>query len=265
MSETPQGTPVWADGMFPDAEAAKSFYGPVLGWTFRAAESEKGTYTQAYADGKAVAAFVPPLPGREGTPLWCLHLASPDAVAAAARITEHGGRVLLAPVKAGDLGSYCVAADPEGAVFGVWQPGTHKGFEAGMEQVGAYRWAEVVSRDPAADAFYPAVFGYASQQMDDPELDFRVYSAGGGPLLGRVQAEDDYLAGTPAGLNVYFNVAGCDRAVAAAVGHGATVLLAPTDSPFGRFATLTDPQGARFSVLDTTQLAGEVPELTDLP
>ncbi len=65
--------------MFSDVEGAKRFYGDVLGWTFGESSSEYGNYTQAYVDGRAVAAVVPPMPGQEGQSQWCLYLASPDA------------------------------------------------------------------------------------------------------------------------------------------------------------------------------------------
>jgi hypothetical protein len=36
------------------------------------------------------------------------------------------------------------------------------------------------------------------------------------------------------------------------------------DTPFGRFAALSDPQGAAFSVIDVTTTAGEMPQTTDV-
>jgi hypothetical protein len=36
------------------------------------------------------------------------------------------------------------------------------------------------------------------------------------------------------------------------------------DSPFGRFAALSDPQGAPFSVIDMKTTQGEMPEMTDV-
>lgn len=92
MAALPEGTPCWADAMFSDVEGAKSFYGDVLGWTFGEAQSEYGNYTQAYVNGKAVAAVVPPMPGAEGQSAWCLYLASPDAAATAAKIRDKGAR-----------------------------------------------------------------------------------------------------------------------------------------------------------------------------
>jgi hypothetical protein len=36
------------------------------------------------------------------------------------------------------------------------------------------------------------------------------------------------------------------------------------DSPFGRFAALSDPQGASFSVIDMKTTQGEMPTMTDV-
>ena len=38
----------------------------------------------------------------------------------------------------------------------------------------------------------------------------------------------------------------------------------PMDSPFGRFAALSDPQGAAFTVLDPAKREGDMPKLSDV-
>ncbi|MEV8593679.1 VOC family protein [Streptomyces sp. NPDC052012] len=265
MAVPPAGAPCWADAMFTDVEGAKSFYEDVLGWTFGEQSSEYGNYTQAYANGKAAAAVVPPMPGQEGQSQWCLYLASPDVNATAQKIRDNGGEILMEPMEVGDFGAMCLARDPGGAVFGVWQPGTHEGFETDMEQPGAFCWAEIFTREPAkSDAFFPAVFGYTAQQMQDEAMDFRVYNLGERPALGRMEMTDDFPPEVPPYINVYFSVADCDEAVAKATKHGAVLRFGPMDSPFGRFAALTDPQGANFSVIDTTKTEGEMPPMTDV-
>ncbi|MET8829260.1 VOC family protein [Streptomyces sp. NPDC004610] len=265
MTVQPQGTPVWADAMFTDIEGAKNFYAEVLGWTYGEAGSEFGNYTQAFADGRSAAAVMPPMPGQDGVSQWCLYLASPDIAATAAAIRANGGQVLMEPMQVADFGSMCLASDPGGVVFGVWQAGTHQGFEAPSDQHGAYCWAEVFTRDPdKSDAFFPAVFPYTAQQMDDAEMDFRIYSVQGEPVLGRMRMTDDFPPEVPPYINVYFNTTDCDDTVARAVKLGGTVRFGPVDSPFGRFAALSDPYGANFSVLDTTRLTGEVPGMADV-
>jgi predicted enzyme related to lactoylglutathione lyase len=251
--------------MFSDVEGAKSFYGDVLGWTFGEASSEYGNYTQAYADGKAVAAVVPPMPGQEGPSQWCLYFASPDAVATAAKIREHGGEVLMEPMQVGEFGTMCLGREPSGAVFGVWQAGTHEGFEAPMEQPGAFCWAEVFTREPErTDAFLSAVFPYAAKQLQDDAIDFRMFNLGDTTVLGRMKMTDEFPPEIPSYINVYFTVGDCDDAVAKATKLGAVLRFGPMDSPFGRFAALSDPQGASFSVIDVTTTAGEMPKSTDV-
>ncbi|MEU6355132.1 VOC family protein [Streptomyces sp. NPDC047072] len=265
MAVAPEGTPCWADAMFGDVEGAKSFYGDVLGWTFGESSSEYGNYTQAYADGRAVAAVVPPMPGQEGQSQWCLYLASPDAAATAGKIRDNGGEILMEPMKVGDFGTMCLGRDPSGVVFGVWQAGVHEGFEAPPEQRGAFCWAEIFTREPEkSDAFFPAVFGYGAQQIQDDAMDFRMFNLGDDTVLGRMKMTAEFPPEVPAYINVYFNVADCDDAVARATKLGGILRFGPTDSPFGRFAALTDPQGANFSVVDVTTTQGEMPGLTDV-
>ncbi|MFV0137682.1 VOC family protein [Streptomyces sp. HMX87] len=264
MAAPPEGAPCWADAMFGDLEGAKRFYGEVLGWTFGESSSEFGDYTTAYADGKAVAAVVPPMPGQEGRSQWCLYFASEDAAATAGRIRDSGGELLMEPMQVGDFGTMCLARDPGGVLFGVWESGTHQGFEATAEP-GAYCWAEIFARDPGpTDAFFPAVFGYRAKRMEDGEIDFRLFDLGERTVLGRMRMTDDIPAEVPPYINVYFTVADCDEAVSTATGLGGVLRFGPMDSPFGRFATLTDPQGADFSVIDVTTTEGEMPKITDL-
>ncbi|MBW5481115.1 VOC family protein [Streptomyces bambusae] len=272
MKEFPEGAPCWVDAMFKDVEGAKTFYGEVLGWTFGEAASEYGNYTQAYSDGKAVAAVVPPMPGGEDMPsAWCLYFASPDVAQTAEKIKGAGGQLLMEPMQVGSFGSMALAKEPSGAVFGVWQPGEHKGFEK-MGEAGSYCWAEVFTREPAkADAFLKQVFPYAAQKMepgDDPAtagMDFTVFSVGGveNPVLGRMKMDKDFPPDLPPYIQVYFAVPDCDEAVSKAQKLGGQLHFGPMDSPFGRFAALTDQQGAAFAVIDMTTTAGEMPQMSD--
>jgi predicted enzyme related to lactoylglutathione lyase len=250
--------------MFSDVEGAKSFYGDVLGWTFGESSSEYGNYTQAYKDGKAVAAVVPPMPGQEGQSAWCLYFASPDAAATAQKIRENGGAILMEPMQVGDFGTMTLASEPSGAVFGVWQAGTHEGFEA-ISVPGAYAWAEVFTREPAkADAFFAAVFPFTAKQLDEPGMDFRTFNVGEDTVLGRMKMTEEFPPEVPSYVNVYFAVEDCDAAVAKAAERGAVLRFGPLSSPFGRFAALTDPQGASFSVIDLGTTEGDMPKLTDV-
>ncbi|MGW6680092.1 VOC family protein [[Kitasatospora] papulosa] len=264
MAAESEGTPCWADGTFGDLEGAKRFYGELLGWTYGESMPEYGNYTQAHADGRAVAALSPPVPGQEAPNAWCLYLASPDAAATTAKIREHGGEVLVEPMRVGDFGTMVLASDPGGAAFGVWQAGTHRGFEA-QAVPGAFSWAEIYTREPEkADAFFSSVFGYRVKHLDDDAVDFSLYDLGADPVLGRMKMGEEFPPQVPAHLNVYFGVADCDAAVEKAKSLGAQLRFGPMTIPFGRFASLTDPQGAVFSLFDPSTTGGEMPGVTEV-
>lgn len=75
---------------------------------------------------------------------------------------------------------------------------------------------------------------------------------------------DDFPPEVPPYVNVYFGVDDCDEAVARATARGGVLRFGPMDSPFGRFAAISDPQGASFSVIDMSTTQGEMPGMTDV-
>lgn len=245
----PAGVPCWADLTAPDVDAAKAFYAGVLGWTFADTGPEYGGYVLAEVGG-AAAAGIGPLQG--GTPsAWTLYLASADVDATAAAVTEHGGTIHAAPMDVGALGRMIVAADPTGAVFGVWQAGEHIG-SAVVNEPGGLTWEDLRSPDPdAARAFYTALFGYRTDPMEGAPPGYTMFAladeeaplGGMGPMMGADSAPPHWA--------VYFGVADTATAVTAADKGGGTVLMRDFDTPYGRMAGLADPAGAMFWVVQT--------------
>jgi predicted enzyme related to lactoylglutathione lyase len=68
-------------------------------------------------------------------------------------------------------------------------------------------------------------------------------------IAGMMTMPDMVPAEVPAHWLVYFGVADTDATVAKATELGATTIVPPTDIPPGRFAVLTDPDGATFAVI----------------
>ncbi|MFJ5230453.1 VOC family protein [Kitasatospora sp. NPDC088391] len=264
MTARPEGTPVWADAMFADLDGAKTFYGEVLGWTFGAAASEFGQYTQAYKDGRAVAAVVPPMPGQQGHSAWVLYLATNDAAAAAERVRAAGGAVLMEPLRVGTFGSMAIVRDPAGVVFGLWQGGDHEGFEL-RDAPGSYGWAEVFTRDTAAaNSFFPQVFPYRVQKIVDDNVDYSVYLLGDAPALGAMGMGPETPSEVPPSISVYFVVEDCDAAAARVAAAGGQLLFGPLTTAHGRFASFVDPQGAAFSLIDPAAAEGEAPSTIEV-
>lgn len=267
-----EGVPCWADAMLPDLAAGRRFYGELFGWTFTEGTAGYRPYVWARLGGEDVAALVPKSDGRMPT-VWNVYLATGDAAAATARIREAGGRVIVAPRWIDDLGVVATAADPGGAVFGLWQTGSHPGF-ARRGEPGSYGWTEVHTREPrVVDAFYRTVFGYEAEPGPGraPEsgaagarpgpkrpADVVLWSPRGEPtgpghaVAGRVVIGEGPPAELPAHFLTYFVVADCDHASRTAQRLGGRVLHEPEDTPYGRFAVLADNQGAYFAVIDTS-------------
>lgn len=245
----PAGVPCWVDLTVPDVPAAQAFYSTVLGWTFPDLDRDHGGYVVARVDGAAVAGIGPTL--QVGIPAaWTVCLAAPDADATAQAIGAHGGTVLLPPGEVGDLGRLCVAADPTGAVFGVWQAGAQIGVERYSEP-GALAWEDLRSPDPdAARAFYTAVFGYETRALA---------AAGPGYTTFHTPGDDAPLGGmggmfwteVPPHWLAYFGAVDVDAALARAVAAGGSQPMPAHDSPFGRMGTVLDPFGAAFTVAQT--------------
>ncbi|MGW1593531.1 VOC family protein [Streptomyces sp. NPDC002343] len=228
-----EGVPCWVDAQLPDVEAGKRFYGELFGWTFQEAY---GSSVWALLGEDRVAALAPKTDGRMPT-VWTVSFATPDAVALARRITAAGGRMITDPYPAGGLGTAALAADPEGAVFGLWQPGGHRGFGR-RRAPGTFVWAELYTRDTAAaNTFYGDLFHDA------------LFGPGAAPDFGRAEVTEVFPAEMPPHFVAHFRVTGLDDALGTVRRLGGRVQAPPFGTSYGRVAVVTDNQGASFALL----------------
>ena len=244
----PPGVPCWADIQVRDVQAAQDFYSAVLGWSFTEPAEEFGGYVIAQVDGAAAAGIGPQMGGPAA---WTLYLATDDADKTAASIGEHGGTVVMPPGDVGASGRLAIAVDPTGAVFGLWQAGDHIG--AGLVNApGGVTWEDLRSPDPdTARTFYAAVFGHEFAAVPGAPGDYTTFSLPGdagprggiGPLMGQ---------GTSPHWLTYFGVADAVAAAGAAQRAGGAVEVPDFETPFGRMAVITDPDGAVFWVVEAT-------------
>ncbi|MFI9152889.1 VOC family protein [Streptomyces sp. NPDC053367] len=233
-SRVTEGVPAWVDAQLPDVEAGKRFYGELFGWTF---EEWYGGSVRALKGGEPVAALAHKTDGRMPT-VWTVYFASPDIESLARRVREAGGQVVAAPLPVGRLGVSALAADPEGAVFGLWQPGTHPGFGVRHEP-GTFVWAELYARDTAgANVFYGGLFHDA---LFGPDAE---------PDFGRAPVTDVFPTEMPPHFLVHFRVEDCEAALAEVSRLGGRVQAAPFTTSYGTVGVVTDNQGASFAVLE---------------
>lgn len=242
----PDGTPCWMDYGAADLDAAKAFYADLMGWTYTGGEPEFGGYVRAQRDGQDAAGLAPQM-GPDDPPRWTTYFASADANAAAIRITEAGGTVLMPPMDVGPFGRMLIALDPQGHPFGVWQSGENTGIRI-YDEPGSLVWTETAVDDPdAARAFYTAVFGFRFDEL--PDMPGYTTFATDERMLGGLGATQP---GAPKGWSTCFGVASTDEAVDKVEAAGGQVTLPAQDTPYGRFAVLTDPWGAALSVMQDT-------------
>lgn len=251
------GTPSWVELGSPDLDASVEFYGALFGWDVPAPENaeQTGGYRIALKDGRPAAGMMPLM--QEGQPpVWTTYVSVADADATAAAVNEAGGNTIAAPMAVMDLGEMAVFADPTGAVFGIWQPGTFLG--AGVvNEPGAIAWNELGTRDTAAaKEFYGAVFGWGAADNDTGEMGiYTQWKLGESSVGGMMDISGRLPDEIPAHWLTYFAVEDADAALETARGKGGSVSFGPVDIPVGRFAVVRDPHGAAFAVIKLSEEA----------
>ncbi len=278
------GVPCWVDTSQPDPSAAIEFYAELFGWEFENVmpPGAPGEYSIARIRGGDVAA-VGSIP--EGFPpmaTWNTYIWVDDADRTAELVREAGGAVLTEPFDVMDSGRMAVCADPEGAMFGLWQANQHRGARI-VNEHGSVNFNNLRTRDAdAAKTFYGAVFGWGTLDVGSdadmwtlpgygdhleeltPGIKEGMAQMGAPPGFVDVVAAlhpipDDDKSTSPC-WTVTFAVDDADAIAARAPALGATVLAPPVDAPWVRMTILEDPQGASFVasqfVAENKDLAG---------
>ncbi|HSO01324.1 MAG TPA: VOC family protein [Gaiellaceae bacterium] len=244
------GAPCWIDLLSSDTERAQDFYGRLFGWTTMDPGPDYGGYFLFQKDGKVVAGCMAN-DGEQGVPdTWTVYLTTDDADRTVAAAKANGGQVYVEPMDVTENGRMAMVGDPGGAAIGIWQPDEVKGFEIRGEP-GAAAWFELHTNayEPSV-GFYRDVFGWSPHTMSDTaEFRYTTLGEGEGALAGIMDASVYRPEGGPAAWEVYFEVEDADAAAAQAVELGATVEHEPHDTPYGRLASLADPTGTRFKLL----------------
>jgi predicted enzyme related to lactoylglutathione lyase len=254
--------PGWVDLSTPDPAAATEFYTDLFGWTARSRPTGAGTeYTMLLLDDRLVCGLGPSMaPG--GAAVWTTYVLVGDADEIVAAAPDAGGQVLMPAMDVLTSGRMAMLADPSGAVVGLWQPRDHQGADV-FNEPGTVCWNELQARDLAACLpFYEEMFGWRWERTAAGGEDYFVahLDAKG----SQAEGVDTSVAGamaTPVGVpedipslwSVYFSVADVEAAAGATQTGGGTVMMAPMDFDWGRFAVLADPQGGVFSVMQMAQ------------
>ncbi len=264
------GVPAWVDTSQADPEAAAEFYGDLFGWEFEnvlPAEAP-GKYFIARINGGDVGAVGSQQEGRPQQPSWNTYVWVESADEAASKVKDAGGSVVVEPFEVMDLGRMAMFADPEGAVFSVWQAKKHKGAEI-VNEHGSVNFNDLNTRDvEGAKSFYGSVFGWETLELgggfemwtlpgygdhlerDNPGMREGMAEMGAPKGFEDVVASlnpiSDDQPDTPPHWGVTFAVDDADSIAEQAEALGGRVLAPPFDAPWVRMTVLADPQGATF-------------------
>jgi uncharacterized protein len=242
------GTFCWSELATSDQDAAKAFYGGLLGWEANDMPVGDGVfYSMQMIGDKPVAAIAPqPQQQRDAgvPPLWNSYVSVQSADAVAERAKELGAAVHAPPFDVMTVGRMAVIQDPQGAYFMLWQPREHVG--AGLVNApGALVWNELQSPDLDASAsFYGELFGWEVQDaegMQERYLTIKNADANNGGMR-------EVTPPAPPSWLTYFGIEDVEAGLAKLEQLGGTKLAGPIDIGIAKLAVVADPQGAVFAL-----------------
>lgn len=112
-------TLVWNELQTRDTAAAAAFYADVLDW----GHSEDGTGYGMFSVDERIQAGMMQIDDSWGPmpPNWAVYFMVADIAATVAKAQELGGTVVVPTTKAGEMGTFAVIQDPQGAIFTAMQ------------------------------------------------------------------------------------------------------------------------------------------------
>ncbi|MDQ6679129.1 MAG: VOC family protein [Acidobacteriota bacterium] len=253
--KTQPSTFVWYEFHTSDAAAAETYYRSVLGWGARDAGMPNGRYTLVTVGETPIGGLLqkPADSFAAGAkPGWIGYIGVDDVDKFSKRVQQAGGFVHRGVEDVPGVGRFAVVADPQGAVFVLFQPpdGSQQPERPIAGTPGSAAWHDLAAIDwQSAFAFYADMFGWSKSEAIDmgPNGVYQIFAAGSEPIGGMMTRMDP--AQSPGWL-FYFNVDEIHAAIERVKRNGGTVVHGPSVVPGGQqIAHCLDPQGAIFGIV----------------
>lgn len=247
------GVPSWIDLGTTDVAGATRFYGELFGWEAGDMPTDQGMPSTVFTKhGKVVAGCGPIPPDMPQIPFWNSYVNVDHVDETLARVEAAGGTVIMPAMEVMTQGRTAFVADPTGAAFGLWQPGDHQGAQL-VDEDGSLTWNELMTDDVGtAAAFYASTLGWEAETQEMPGgFSYTTFRVGDAVAAGMMEKQPQ-MQQVPNNWGVYFAVDDCDGCAARITELGGTVMQPPFDTPIGRMAVASDPQGAPFMVISST-------------
>ncbi|BAO44074.1 VOC family protein [Thiolapillus brandeum] len=161
---------VWHDLLTTDEVKSQTFYGELLGWSFR----NSGEYIQVYNGDQLIGGIltIRPEPGkaRPVSGQWLAFMSVEDVDRAAETVKAKGGTIINGPMSLGERGRGVLISDPAGAQLLLLHAngGDPKDREPG---IGDWLWNEVWTLEPGPlVSFYTEVGQYEDTLQGDEDM-----------------------------------------------------------------------------------------------
>jgi uncharacterized protein len=250
-----RGRFLWYELLTTDTDAAKAFYTQALGWGSQPFSAGPIPYTLWTRGGEDI----PPVGGMMALPEearsagappnWVTYVGTPDVDGTVDRAKALGANVFVPPTDIPNVGRFAVLADPQGATFAVYKPGSEPAPEADPA-LGEVSWHELATTDQKAGfTFYQDLFGWDNQQeMDMGPIGTYLMFGLRSRMYGGIFNKPADMPAPPHWL-IYVRVDDVNVSVPQITALGGTLLNGPMEVPGGDLiATFLDPQGAAFAI-----------------
>lgn len=250
---------IWYELLTTDVDAARQFYGTVIGWTAEGGPVPDQAYWQWSMNGTLIGGLMALPPGaleNGAQPGWLAYLNVADVDARIAAIVQDGGALHMPAWDIPGVGRAALVGDPQGAAFYVMSPtGTGPSLAFSPMKPGHACWNELHASDwKAAFDFYAKHFGWGqSNQLDmGPMGIYCLFNNGSGDAIGGMMTSPAFPK--PAWL-FYFGVEDIDTAKALVETAGGSVVMGPQEVPGGVWVIQArDPQGAIFALVGARKI-----------
>jgi predicted enzyme related to lactoylglutathione lyase len=246
---------VWYELHTPDAAASARFYAPVLGWNIQDSGMGDRKYSLLSVDKTPLGGLLEKhatgfTAGESGR--WMGYIGVNDVERYSKLVRQSGGVVHRAAEEIPGVGTFAVVADPQGAIFTLFQSpaGVTRPEQPAPGTPGTPAWHELVTSDlESASRFYTGLFGWTRDHAMDmgPNGIYQIFAIGSQPA-GGIMAPPKPAHGY--GWLFYFNVQDIDAVIERVKQNGGVVLHGPSEVPGGQqTAHCADTQGAFFGVV----------------
>ncbi len=247
---------VWYELATKDADAAKAFYGPLLGWEFEQSGQPGMDYHLITKNGAQIGGIMPltdEMINNGAHPMWAGYIEVDDVDGSVDKAKGLGASVYVEPTDIPDIGRFAMLADPQGAgiyVMNDFTDETSVSFAKHEAMDGHCAWNELVTTDPVgAKAFYTDMFGWEkSSEMEMGEMGLYEMFSVNGYALGAIMAKPEMM---PMSSWVYYLRVPDIAAAAKLIGESGGQLMGdPIQIPDGDYVLQgMDPQGAFFALI----------------